>query len=99
MEWISTKDRLPEVKDKAYQVLAIANKEYDEGSNYEGEGKKGVVQDWVVRMWDENFSHLNMIQLYPSVVVAADSCGINYSTLVSKLNGRLKNNTGLKYDN
>ena len=37
--------------------------------------------------------------IYPSVVVAADSCGINYSTLVSKLNGRLKNNTGLKYDN
>ena len=37
--------------------------------------------------------------VYSSVVEAAKENNIKYSTLVARLNGRLKNNTGLSYEN
>lgn len=39
MKWIAVEDALPEVRDKAYQVLCICKKQYDEGSNYVGLGR------------------------------------------------------------
>ena len=56
MNWIKIKDKLPPKRKKAYQVLVIAVKTYEEG-NYKGFGIKTVVQDWVVREWKLNFTH------------------------------------------
>ena len=56
MNWINIKDKLPPKKDKPYQVLAMSNKLYGEG-NYEGQQRKAVVQDWVIREWTVNFTH------------------------------------------
>lgn len=55
-QWVSVKDRLPEEKDKAYQVIGICSKKYV-GGNYDGQGKKGIYQDWVIRQWPNNYTH------------------------------------------
>jgi hypothetical protein len=56
VEWISVKDKLPEEKDKPYQVAGICTKKYV-GGNYDGQGKKGIYQDWVIRTWPNNYTH------------------------------------------
>lgn len=38
----------------SYQVLALCAKRY-EGGNYDGEPKRGVYQDWVLRQWPQNY--------------------------------------------
>lgn len=53
MDWIYTKDRLPEDKGKPYQVIAAANKAMT--GNYAGMATRGFYQDWVVRCWPQNF--------------------------------------------
>lgn len=55
--WISVAERLPETGERPYQVAAICVKKYDENSNYPGQGKRGVYQDWVLRKWPQNFTH------------------------------------------
>ena len=55
-EWISTEDRLPEKREKAYQVISIAKKLHGPG-NYEGQGIKAVAQDWNVRNYASNYTH------------------------------------------
>ena len=64
MNWIETKDRLPDERDKNYRVLAIASKVRTYG-NYEGKGILTVVQDWVVRGWPDNFTHWVEIKNLP----------------------------------
>jgi phosphoribosylaminoimidazole carboxylase (NCAIR synthetase) len=53
-EWIPVSDRLPEEHSKPYQVAATCLKKY-EGGNYDGQGKKTIVQDYVIRRWPQNF--------------------------------------------
>jgi hypothetical protein len=63
LSWVSVTDGLPPVRDKDYRVLAICNKQYDENSNYPGQGIMRVMQDWNVRMWPQNFSMWQEIAL------------------------------------
>jgi hypothetical protein len=56
MKWIKTKTKLPPKRPNPYQVLVTCIKVYEDG-NYKEHGKKTVVQDWVVRQWEENFTH------------------------------------------
>ena len=55
IKWISVGERLPEERRKSYQVVATCLKKY-EGGNYDGQGKKTIVQDWVIRRWPQNFA-------------------------------------------
>ena len=64
-QWISVEDRLPEKKEKPYQVVTIAVKKY-EGLNYDNEGIKGVNQDWVVREYKDNFTHWVLLPKLPT---------------------------------
>lgn len=52
--WIYCTDRLPEERDKAYQVIATTTKVM--GGNYAGMLQRGFYQDWVVRRWPQNFT-------------------------------------------
>ncbi len=55
--WISVEERLPEKRDKSYQLITCAKKVYEQHTNYPGEGIKAINQDWVVRQWPQNFTH------------------------------------------
>lgn len=56
-EWIKCSDRLPEKRERDYQVIASCVKKYGDDTNYPGEGIKGIRQDWVIRQWPQNFTH------------------------------------------
>lgn len=64
MEWIKTSEQLPEAKERNYQVIALCRKKYV-GGNYDGEPKKTIVQDWVVRQWPNNFLYWSIIPALP----------------------------------
>ena len=53
-KWIPVSEQMPEERSKAYQVAATCLKKY-EGGNYDGQGKKTIIQDWVIRRWPQNF--------------------------------------------
>lgn len=55
-EWIPVSERMPEEHSKPYQVAATCLKKY-EGGSYDGQGKKTIVQDWVIRRWPQNFAY------------------------------------------
>lgn len=53
--WIAiTPETMPQAREKAYQMLAICKKEWEDG-NYAGQHKKGIYQDWVIRQWPQNY--------------------------------------------
>ena len=66
-EWVSVADRLPEVRDAAYQVVTCAKKTYGDETNYPGQGINGVNQDWVVRQWPGNFAYWMPLPAAPQV--------------------------------
>jgi hypothetical protein len=56
-EWVAVSERLPEKREKPYQVIALCVKRYKEDTCYAGEPIRGVYQDWVLRNWPQNYSH------------------------------------------
>jgi hypothetical protein len=65
MEWIAVADRLPEKREKPYQVLALCVKRHKQGTCYPGEPMRGVYQDWVLRNWPQNYTHWTPIPPLP----------------------------------
>lgn len=55
--WIPVGERLPDQREKPYQVFAICAKTYGDKTCYPGEGKRGVYQDWAIRSWPQNYTH------------------------------------------
>jgi hypothetical protein len=78
MEWIAVADRLPEQREKPYQVIALCVKRYKEMC-YAGEPIRGIYQDWVLRNWPQNYSHWMLFPALPADDVgqldACSSCG------------------------
>ncbi|HHG8604437.1 TPA: hypothetical protein ACPYUD_003674 [Morganella morganii] len=64
MKWIKASEQLPEAKEHNYQVIALCRKKYV-GGNYDGEPKKTIVQDWVIRQWPNNFLYWSSIPALP----------------------------------
>ena len=63
--WISVDEQLPEKRDRSYQVIAVCKKTYAEGTNYAGQGIKGVYQDWVIRQWPGNYAYWSPLPAAP----------------------------------
>ena len=55
MDWIKVSDRLPEKRDKPYQVVGACNKQLRGVYEELGVCTRGFYQDWVVRRWPQNF--------------------------------------------
>jgi len=53
-EWINVKDRLPEKREKDYQVMVCCKKQH--GGNYAGQPIRRFMQDWNVRKYPDNFT-------------------------------------------
>lgn len=55
--WIPATERLPEERERPYQVIVACVKQHDADSMYGGKGVRRFQQDWVVRRWPQNFTH------------------------------------------
>jgi hypothetical protein len=56
MDWINKKTKIPPKRPKPYKVLTMCVETHNEG-NYKGEQKITIVQDWVFRNNENNFTH------------------------------------------
>jgi hypothetical protein len=65
-EWVPVSERTPGNTGSPYQVAAICKKRHDQGSVYEGQGRRGIYQDWVIRNWPGNFTHWLLLPAAPS---------------------------------
>lgn len=55
--WIPVGERLPEERERPYQVIVVCGKQHGDDSMYPGRGVRRFQQDWVVRRWPQNFTH------------------------------------------
>lgn len=56
-QWIGVDERVPEERERAYQVIVVCVKTHGVDSMYPDKGVRRFQQDWVVRRWPQNFTH------------------------------------------